>query len=745
MKRFLPYIIPACLVLLAACNDGYDPQGSIHPSLSARYLRASETTFESYSASAQSFNFSVESLNTPWRFGEAPAWITLDPAQGSASADVTLSTGENQSADAPRTGIFYLQSAASDWTYSQAMSVSQAAATPFITADITSVELPGTGGTATVTLESNYTWEATCSYDWITLGADPASGTLTITATANPDNYYRTAYVYVGNVTIYVKQFPTEITSSQTTLACTNAASRYEVEISAEIDWEATTSDTWLDVQPARGDAGTSKVAVEVAPNEEVYSRTGYVYFKSGTTSKLQLTVNQDGLVISADPSLAFTSPPSTQKLNITSNTTWSVLNAPTWVSITPASGEGNAAIDVTVADNPSMTSRRGTITVGHPGLNLSYDVAVTQAGKYFDAGTSRLEFDADGGILTFDIKSDAAWTSVLSDDWFSATPLTGKGDARISVSATANNSTDERTGIIRYDFVEESAAVNIHQLAKYFTIDNSTFEFTSRGGSHTVDFSSNDSWTAAVAGNADWLTLSATSGKGSGTITITAADNPSVNVRSATVIITPANAQAVQRLVSQRLRTLELSARSVVFFAKGGTSAPVTVTTDGTFKVTQDGDWFTVNAPQDGSFTLTATPNSSKEARRGTITVALTDLTEGSLAITIPVIQGGQGCSFVIDTYPDQDTDWLPASDGSLTVTVTGYAADRNWNSTWNSGMTISVTGYTTDKDWNRTHSSACHATVTVYGAEKNWTPTTGSNGSFSSTAFGNENNWNE
>ncbi len=215
--------------------------------------------------------------------------------------------------------------------------------------------------------------------------------------------------------------------------------------------------------------------------------------------------------------------------------------------------------------------------------------------------------------------------------------------------------------------------------------------------------------------------------------------------MRSATVIITPANAQAVQILVSQRPRTLELSARSVVFFAKGGTSAPVTVTTDGTFKVTQDGDWFTVNAPQDGSFTLTATPNSSKEARRGTITVALTDLTEGSLAITIPVIQGGQGCSFVIDTYPDQDTDWLPASDGSLTVTVTGYAADRNWNSTWNSGMTISVTGYTTDKDWNRTHSSACHATVTVYGAEKNWTPTTGSNGSFSSTAFGNENNWNE
>ncbi len=748
MKNIHLYIALATAALLVGCNDGYDPAGTIRPSLTARFLHAGETTFDSPAPDAFSCEFSIESLNTPWKFGDVASWFTLTPAQGSSTSTITLSAEENKSADEARTAIFYLQSAVSDWSFNQALSVSQGKAVPTVTVDQSEFSLPGTGGSGTVTVTANCTWEATCSDSWITVQQDAAAGTFSFSATPNPDNSYRTTYIYVnydgGYAYVTVKQAPSEITASETTLTFSNEASRYEISVTAEVDWTAVASDSWISVTPSEGTAGTTKVVIEAAPNSTVYSRYGYVTFNSGTYTKLQIELSQSGLSLSADDTLVFTSASSTQKLNIASNTSWSVLNAPTWVSISPASGEGNAAIDVTVADNPSVASRKGTITLGQPGIDLSYDVTVSQSGKYFETNATLLEFDDKGGIRTFEIKTDANWTSALSGDWFSATPASGKGNTTISVSATENNSTEERSGIIRYDFADESTSVNIHQLAKYLTIDNTTFEFSSKGGSHVVEFLTNDSWTATVAHDVEWLTLSQTSGEGSAKITITAADNPSVNVRSTSVIITPKNAQAVQILVTQRPRTLELSTRSVVFFAKGGTSDPVEVTTDGTFKVTSEGDWFSVNGPTGNTFTVTAAPNGEKEPRRGTLTVTLTDLAEGSLSVTIPVIQAGEGCSFVIDTYPDTDTNWLPVGGGSLTIQVTGYAADQNWDSKWASDFKVTVTGYSADQDWNRTNTSACHATVTVYGAEKNWNPALGSSGSFAGSSYGNDSEWN-
>lgn len=733
-------------MVLAACNDGYDPEGAFQPSLTARYLHADESSFASGTANAFTHTFNVESCNTPWVFGDVPSWIALTPASGSASASVSLSAEENLSADEARTAVFYLKANDASWNYSQAMSVSQARATAVITLDQTEINAPGGGGTFPVAVTSNCEWSVIYACDWLTVTPDTDGGAVTLSVAPNPSNSYRSTTVYVSGentqASVEIKQSPSGVTASEGGVTFEKDASKYELTVTSDIAWIAETSDTWISVTPSEGAAGTTLVSVEAAPNESVNKRYGYVTFKSGDFTKLQIEVQQGGLTLSADASMSFGSTPSTQSLSISSNTFWAVLNAPGWVSVTPASGSGDAKINVTVADNPSVSSRTGTITLGQAGVNLKYDVKITQAGKYFDLSTTLLEFSDKGGILTVDIKSDASWTSEVSDDWFTSTPLSGTGNVRVSVSATENTSIYERTGLIRYDFAEESSTVNIHQQAKYLTIDNSTFEFTSKGGRHVIDFSTNDSWTAAVEHNVDWITLSQTSGDGSGSITITAKDNPSVNVRSTAVVITPKYAQAVRILITQLPRKLEVNARSVVFFAKGGTSAPVEVVTDGTFSVTGDADWFTVNT-QGSSFTVTATPNGSKESRRGSVTVALTDLSEGSLSVTLPVIQGGEGCSFVVNPYPDTDENWSPMNAGNLTVTVTGFSTDKDWDAKFSSAFSVSVTGYSTDKDWNRQDNTSCHATVTLYGAEKDWNPSTGSSGTFTAGSYSSDSTW--
>lgn len=144
MKKSILYIIQIIAILgLTGCQDDFDTNGNLEPSLSVHWLRPSQTNFDSYLPSAFSETFSIESIETPWKFSDVAEWISLTPSSGSASASVTLSVQENKSAINPRTAIFYLQSNDSDWTYSRAMSVSQAKATPTLSVNETSLSFRG--------------------------------------------------------------------------------------------------------------------------------------------------------------------------------------------------------------------------------------------------------------------------------------------------------------------------------------------------------------------------------------------------------------------------------------------------------------------------------------------------------------------------------------------------------------------------------------------------------------------------
>ncbi|MDE5902777.1 MAG: hypothetical protein K2H21_06125 [Muribaculaceae bacterium] len=734
---------------LAGCKDDFDLNGNLEPSLSAYYLRPSETTFNSFSGAAFSKEFTVESFGTPWLFSDVVDWLTLTPSSGNATASVTLSVQENDDAENGRTSIFYLQSGDPDWSYNRAMSVSQEAATPSVSLDTTSLYFSGAASSQKVEVSANCIWSVQCFDNWVSLSPDVNSGILSVSVSANTLHTYRNSSIYINygaglSKIITVSQAPAEISSSASTLEYENAASKYDITINSESDWTAIVSDSWISVSPDHGDAGATSVSIEVTPNAAIASRNGYVAFYNGSNERLQIAIIQKGIYIEANENLAFTAARQSQPLHIHSNTDWTVTSKPNWLTLSKESGSGDDELTVTVEENPGTSSRSGEIVLSQPGLSIDYRVSVTQAGKSLSPDVTLLEFSDKEGQQTFNLVSDASWSSTQSADWFRATPSSGYGDATITVSVEANNTADERVGTILYNYGDQTASVNIHQMAKYLTVDNQSLQFVSKGGSHTIQLSTNEDWTAEIEQDTQWLKLSCTSGTGNSTIIITADDNASVNTRSATVIINPQYSQSIRILVSQKPRQLSVSTQSVMFFAAGGTSEVISIDCDGSFEIKSDSSWFTVNKESADTFTVYATKNTANEMRRGSIIISLTDLTEGSLSIKLPVIQAGEGASFIINGFTE-DTDWDTTVNGTLSIAVKGYTSDKNWDNDAGSTITITVTGYSTEHDWNINNQSGNSLSINPYGVEKNLDNSSNSNATFNNMNYNSDSNWNE
>lgn len=712
-------------LFIASCNDKGDSNTVLVPSLKEVYLRPSKSTFSNYSSDAFNETFVVESYEASWEFTGFPYWISLNPVSGEKTETVVLSATENMSADSARSAIFYLKSTENDWEYSCAMSVSQGAAEAHLTVDNYNLNFGGGAETQTISINANCNWNVTNEISWILVECDNINNILNVSVSPNSGSTYRTGNFYIEyggrSLNVSVKQAPSGIKASVSSLECKNVSSAYKLTIEADAEWSTSCSDSWIKVTPSCGLAGKSHITIEVTPNANINNRKGYVTFYTGNSSKLQIEIIQEGLYIEADKVLDFSDIGGTLHLNVRSNTDWQVISAPNWITLSEKEGSGGATISVIASENLGSTTRNGEIILGQLGLNLSFAVTVNQGGKFFASDVDVLNFSDKASSSYYRIISNSEWTSTFEGTWYTVSPLRGKGDCDIEVSVTENNSVTERFGTIQYLYADNSAYVNIHQLAKYLTIDNKSFEFSSIGGTHTVDICTNAKWTAEIEHDVQWLHISAQLGNGDARLVITADDNPSINVRSTVVVIKSEYGQDVRILVSQQPKKLAISASDIFFYSNGGFSESITVYTDGEYEISSDTDWLEIVKSNNDTFTVFATENKNNGHRVGKITVYLTHLVDCSLSIELPVVQAGENCSFIINGY-ENETDWNHFNSGEIGITILGYSSDADWGAFSYGGLTLNITGYTTDYDWNLNDSSNGRATIVKYCDDEDW-----------------------
>jgi hypothetical protein len=126
----------------------------------------------------------------------------------------------------------------------------------------------------------------------------------------------------------------------------------------------------------------------------------------------------------------------------------WTTASGAPWVSISGGSaGKGSGSVSYTVAPNPEVSPRTGTISIA--GLTFSI-VEEGRAPCTFDVTPQQQSFVASGGSGTVTVTASAAcsWTATTTTGWITiASGSTGQGNGSVSYTVAPHSATEPRTG----------------------------------------------------------------------------------------------------------------------------------------------------------------------------------------------------------------------------------------------------------------------------------------------------------
>lgn len=108
------------------------------------------------------------------------------------------------------------------------------------------------------------------------------------------------------------------------------------------------------------------------------------------------------------------------------------------------------------------------------------------------------LNFDSNAGQLVLTVTASGDWTTEGAADWFTLSPETGtEGSTTVTVSATANEGSDDRSCTLTFRCAEATAAVEVYQFGQFetdyvdlgFETDGHITSYNEQTGELTVEY----------------------------------------------------------------------------------------------------------------------------------------------------------------------------------------------------------------------------------------------------------------
>lgn len=714
-------LLLAAMAVLSACNESTRASASFQAALHANYIHASTSEFVFSDPAGGGMTFEVTSQSTPWKIDNVPAWVTVSPASGSASANVSLSVSPYDRAET-RIGIFSFSSASHDWSYSKTMTVRQSGVEPVLTVEKREFSFDGQSHSETVKAESNFDWAINNNGNsWISITFNGSEMTLSVTANETGKDRSGTVDIrFEGRLmtTFTVTQLAAEVSMTTDALNFENGAGSYSLTITSEAAWNIVNYNDWINVSPLSGSVGETTVTVTVPPNPRDEARDGslFVRFANSGQQIAEIPVHQDGIVIELqDYSDAYyqnlTSLGGDFTWYLRSNTEWSIVQVPDFLTVSPLSGNGTTPLSVSFPENPTFDTHGGEFIIERTSTGYRNSYWLQQRARTYDLSQTRVECNDLAQTIYVDVETEGDWGFSNDNNFFTLSPMASRGNQRISVSVPENTDYSSREGTARFSLygiqgydngIAQVADLVVYQSGwqdKYHYISQD-IELTSEAGTLPVDIATNDGWSASITTDASWIRIDGpASNKGGGTLTIAYDRNPSANVRSATVRILLEHLDPVEITITQAGQAIRLGSDALYFFAKGG-STTVIVDADDAYTVTKEsGDWFSVQVDYENNrFTVTAEAYDGNVERTGSIVVSLNNLESGSFSLTLPVVQT-TAAGFTREGF-QADRDLNIGASGGISFRVNSFTVDRNWNG--GSRITIGGEGYGNDENWN-------------------------------------------
>lgn len=201
----------------------------------------------------------------------------------------------------------------------------------------------------------------------------------------------------------------------------------------------------------------------------------GYVVFYKettgdGETSKEVLAIVEcvSPFQLTPDPvleldteTIVFTPETLTKTFAVTSNVEWTVESSQDWCKVSPAAGENNGEVTVSVevADAP----REAVVTVRTE--TLSREIKISQkVDEVLEVDQTSLEFGFFASGKRLKLTSNLEWTATSSESWCTVTPGDGKGEKELEIRVMKNGAVTSRTAVVTISSDAKTITVQVTQ-----------------------------------------------------------------------------------------------------------------------------------------------------------------------------------------------------------------------------------------------------------------------------------------
>jgi hypothetical protein len=397
------------------------------------------------------------------------------------------------------------------------------------------VSAPGSGASNSLAIEygsatSNATWinieSATApngNYDTLILVVDPntspqlRSGTITVT---NGDD--------TETITVNQDGTFTRIEPSVTSISHPTSGGEEMVNISSNVNWEASCDAEWLAIYSASG-FGDGEMMIITDENTSDIARTATITISGGGESKT-ITVTQavGATRLIVDPSTPITdiSPSGdTRTITVNSNRSWLITSALPWVKLSQSEGTGNGSFSLEFAENTTNSPRSGIVTVKTVAGDVTRNIIVSQEKgigiiipSLTVSPTTITNISPSGGSTAITVASNTSWSATTTATWITLIPDSGSGDGGFTVEVAPNSTASSRSGIVTVKTTSGSGDLTRNIIVSQdkgsgpvipiLTLSQTAItNILDSGDSFPVIVVSNTTW--SVTAKPDWVTIS--------------------------------------------------------------------------------------------------------------------------------------------------------------------------------------------------------------------------------------------
>lgn len=443
-----------------------------------------------------------------------------------------------------------------------------------------------------------------------------------------------------------------DVNLSPTTVDFTPVGGEVEIALTSTGDWQVEANYEWLSVAPASGN-GNATLVVTALPNDGNQAREAKVKVTTKDNEAL-LTVTQD---FSEEPFLRVEpNQISCDRLGGTfdvvvyANIEWTISTLPEGVTASVESGSGNTSLTVTI--NPLQEEVSGReVNVFFAGANMLVPLSIKQsATSDYDVqiDPTMLSFGYEGGSETLNVTCEGSWTAESSAEWVTLDVASGNGNAQVEVTVAESEVLLPRSAVVTFhSSVGSSAIAQITQEAApdphYLTVDPVEFVFGNEGGTQTMAIGCDVEW--QIDFYADWASVSAMSGTGDATVTLTVEPNIVIEPRSFSMIVKSGNLSQhiiVDQAAGETPLEVTLSPDTIAAPYSGLVNAELNVTSNTSWNLTAS-EWIT-NIPVgqmegDATVSFIVNTNANPEPRYGFVRA----MHNGQVMDEIVIVQEGK------------------------------------------------------------------------------------------------------